>query len=110
MKERLVTCNEEDTVQGIPLCADLLVSDEVEEIMLGINWLTENRYKWHFVVRQVEINGERVSCHVEHQVIPNSPSCNIVNFCSSGMDSRGWYYEICIVCIFNHCIVRMTGC
>ena len=42
------------TVQGIPLCADLLVSDEVEEIMLGIDWLTENRCKWHFVERQVK--------------------------------------------------------
>ena len=45
------------TVQGIPLCADLLVSDEIEEIMLGIDWLTENRCKWHFVERQVEIKG-----------------------------------------------------
>ena len=44
-------------VQGITLCADLLVSDEVEEIMLGIDWLTENRCKWHFVERQVEIKG-----------------------------------------------------
>jgi len=25
------------TVQGIPFCADFLVSDEVEEIMLGID-------------------------------------------------------------------------
>jgi len=33
------------TVQGIPLCTDFLVSDEVEEIMLGIDWLTENRCK-----------------------------------------------------------------
>ena len=33
------------TVQGIPLCADLLVFDQVEEIMLVIDWLTENRCK-----------------------------------------------------------------
>jgi len=48
------------TVQGIPLCADLLVSDEVEEIMLGVDWLTENHCKWHFVERQVEIKGRMI--------------------------------------------------
>jgi len=48
------------TVHGIPLCADLLVSDEVEEIMLGIDWLTENRCKWHFVERQVKIKGRMI--------------------------------------------------
>jgi len=42
------------------LCADLLVSDEVEETMLGIDWLTENRCKWHFVERQVEIKGQMI--------------------------------------------------
>jgi len=46
--------------QGIPLCSDLLVSDEVEEIMLGIDWLTENRCKWQFVERQVEIKGQMI--------------------------------------------------
>jgi len=30
---------------------------EVEEIMLGIDWLTENYCKWHFVERQVEKKG-----------------------------------------------------
>ena len=28
--------------------------------MLGIDWLTENRCKWHFVERQVEIKGRMI--------------------------------------------------
>ena len=48
------------TVQRMSLFADLLVSDEVEEIMLGIDWLTENDCKWHFVEKQIEIEGRKV--------------------------------------------------
>ena len=47
------------TVQRMSLFADLLVSDEVEEIMLGIDWLTENDCKWHFAEKQIEIVDER---------------------------------------------------
>ena len=28
--------------------------------MLGIDWVTENRCKWHFVERQVEIKGRMI--------------------------------------------------
>jgi len=47
------------TVHGMSLFADL-VSDDVEEMMLGIDWLTENDCKWHFVEKQIEIGGRKV--------------------------------------------------
>jgi len=48
------------SVQGMSLYADFLVSDEVEEIMLGIDWLSENHCKWHFSEKQTEICGRTV--------------------------------------------------
>jgi len=41
------------TVQRMSHFADLLVSDDVEEPMLGIDWLTENECTWRFPKRQV---------------------------------------------------------
>ena len=48
------------TVQGVSMCADLLVSDEVDEITLGIDWFTENVCKWNFAKGQVEIQDRKV--------------------------------------------------
>jgi len=56
------------TVQGIP-CTSLLVSDEVvEEIMSGIDWLTEHCCKWRFVERQVEIKGRMIPLRNRHSL------------------------------------------
>ena len=57
------------TVQGIPLCADLLVSGEVDQIMLVIDWSTENRCKWQFVERQVEIKGRMIPLRNRRDVL-----------------------------------------
>jgi len=43
------------SIQGINLYADLVVSDDVEEIMLGIDWLTHNECQWHFLEKEIEI-------------------------------------------------------
>jgi hypothetical protein len=48
------------TVQGIPLKADLLVTEEVEELMLGIDWLSENRCQWLFDEATVVIRGKSI--------------------------------------------------
>lgn len=33
------------TVQGFPLKSDLLVTEEVEELMLGIDWLSAQSFR-----------------------------------------------------------------
>jgi transposase InsO family protein len=48
------------TVQGIPLKANLLVTDAVEELMLGIDWLTDNGCQWLFDQGVLIIRGRRV--------------------------------------------------
>ena len=56
-------------VQGVSMCADLLVSDEVDEIMLGIVWLTENKCSWHFKQGQVEVQGRKVPLHSRQSLV-----------------------------------------
>jgi len=48
------------TVKGQFLTADLLVSDFVDEILLGIDWLTQNECQWDFVRKEVKIAGQTV--------------------------------------------------
>ena len=44
----------------MPLKADLLVTEEVEELMLGIDWLSENNCHWLFDQAVVVIRGKSV--------------------------------------------------
>ena len=48
------------TLQGIPLKANLLVTDAVEELMLGIDWLTENGCQWLFDQGVIIIRGRHI--------------------------------------------------
>jgi len=49
------------TVQNMIMHADFLISDDVDEIMLGIDWLTENGCKWHFERKEIEVRGRPVA-------------------------------------------------
>jgi len=54
------------TIQGLPLHADLFVSDDVDEFMLGYNWLSENDCHWHFDQGVLEIKGMFVKLKQRH--------------------------------------------
>jgi len=48
------------SVDGIPLRAHLLVTDAVEEMMLGIDWLSENGCQWLFDEKVLVIHGRTI--------------------------------------------------
>jgi len=45
------------SIQGIPLKADLMVSNNVDEFMLGFDWLTSQKAKWDFETRTLMLHG-----------------------------------------------------
>ena len=45
------------TISNVSLFADFLVTETVEEIMLGIDWLTKNGCQWDFVEKTVKVRG-----------------------------------------------------
>jgi hypothetical protein len=47
----------QNKITGLPLVAQLLVSDAVDEFMFGYDWLAENNCEWHFGKGIVVING-----------------------------------------------------
>ena len=48
-------------VPGIPVYCRFLVSDAVDEAMLGINWLAANDCAWDFVRSTTKIAGKEVA-------------------------------------------------
>ena len=50
-------------LEGMPLEAEFLVSDAVDEMMLGIDWLTENACQWKFDERAIVIAGRQITLH-----------------------------------------------
>jgi len=48
------------TLRGFPLKANVAVTEAVDEIMLGIDWLTQNRCQWLFDEGVVVIHGKRI--------------------------------------------------
>ena len=56
------------TVQRMSHFADLLVSDDVEEPMLGIDWLTENECTWRFPKRQVGMRERWIPLKSRHSL------------------------------------------
>jgi len=50
-------------LEGMPLEAELLVSDVIDEMMLGIDWLTENACQWKFDERAIVIAGRQITLH-----------------------------------------------
>ena len=49
------------SIQGIPLTARLLVTDAVDEMMLGYDWLSENECEWLFTERKIVIHGKKIA-------------------------------------------------
>ena len=49
------------TIQGAPFKANLLVTDCVDELMLGFDWLCENRCHWLFDQSILIVHGKYVS-------------------------------------------------
>ena len=48
------------SVAGIPLTAHLLVSDAVEECMLGIDWMSDNGCQWDFLRKCITLRGCKI--------------------------------------------------
>jgi predicted aspartyl protease len=48
------------SVGNLKLSADVLVSDSVEEFLLGLNWLRENGCLWNFATSTITIRGREV--------------------------------------------------
>jgi len=49
-----------------PLQADLLVADDVDEFMLGFDWLTAQRARWDFNAKTLTLHGRTVSLCTRH--------------------------------------------
>ena len=47
-------------INGRKMFADVLVSDDVDELFLGYDWLVRNNYVWLFGAHRVTINGVSV--------------------------------------------------
>src|SRR5467141_429855 len=47
-------------VGDLPLTADLLVSDDIDEIMLGYDWLDKQKVHWHFDDKVMLLHGKTV--------------------------------------------------
>jgi len=47
-------------IKGVPLKADLLVADDVDEFMLEFNWLTAQKAKWDFNAKTLTLHGVTV--------------------------------------------------
>ena len=96
-------------VQGMSMCADVLVSDEVDEFILGYNFLAENDCEWLFTQRRVIINGLSIplrrrptKCNVrrifvrESVVVPVDTSVNVpvrMPFINRYTPSSNWVTE-----------------
>jgi len=55
------------SIQGKPLQADLLVADDVDEFMLGFDWLTAQKARWDF-------NAKILTLHVCTVLLCTRPS------------------------------------
>jgi len=44
-------------IMGVPLKADLLVADDVDEFMLGFDWLTTQKATWDFNAKTLSLHG-----------------------------------------------------
>jgi len=44
-------------IWGVPLKADLLVADDVDEFMLGFDWLTAQKARWDLNARTLTLHG-----------------------------------------------------
>lgn len=78
-------------VEGMPLEAELLVSDAVDEMMLGIDWLTKYGCHWKFDDRTIIIRDRSIVLHSrptrafvrriyvsEEIVVPSQSAANVL--------------------------------
>jgi hypothetical protein len=59
------------TVGDVKLSAEVLVSDSVDEFLLGLNWLRENSCLWNFATSTIAICGREV------KLKSRRPLCNV---------------------------------
>jgi hypothetical protein len=58
-------------IQGRPVSAQLLVSDDIGEIILGYDWLSEQKATWLFGEKALQIHGMKVPLQVRKvKIIP----------------------------------------
>lgn len=50
-------------IQGMPLHADVFVTEEIDEMIFGYEFLVQNNCIWTFGQRQIMINGQPVPLH-----------------------------------------------
>jgi len=50
-------------IDGLPVSASLMVSDEIEELILGIDWLIEHGCQWNFMTATISIHDRDVKLY-----------------------------------------------
>ena len=78
------------TIEGMVFTADLLVSEDVQELMLGYDWLVAQCARWHFDERVLVVRGKAIPLKVrrsrasvrriyvrERTTIPSSTEQNV---------------------------------
>jgi len=50
-------------IQGMPMYADVFVSEAVDEFILGYDWLVRNNCEWLFARGRIVVNGVSVQLH-----------------------------------------------
>jgi hypothetical protein len=51
------------TIDGYPTSANLVVSDAIEELILGIDWLANNNCQWDFGAAKLRINKNEIQLY-----------------------------------------------
>jgi len=52
------------SIRGEPLHADLLIADDVDEFMLGFDWLTAQKAKWDFDAKTLTLHGHTIDMNM----------------------------------------------
>jgi predicted aspartyl protease len=87
------------TVGDVTLSAEVLVSDSVDEFLLGLHWLRENSCLWNFATSTIAIRGREV------KLKSRRPLCNVRRVIAS---------DNVVVCIRVNCelivLCKFTRC
>src|SRR5258708_13923945 len=57
------------SVQGIPMTAHCLVTDEVDEMILGYDWLVDNKIQWNFGSKVLSLPGTSIPLKSRQSIV-----------------------------------------
>ena len=67
------------TIQKRRFLATFFASENVDEVILGRDWLAANKVIWDFVTGQVTVEGQPVKLSSKHSAAPRCKRCRISN-------------------------------